>query len=302
MKLSLVRHGESEANLAGRWQGQSDSPLSATGRDQAQALASRLEGEAFDLVLASDLTRAKQTAEALERPMDVDPAWREVDVGAWEGLERPEVARRFADQVQRLMAGDMDVAIGGGESWNEMHRRIDRALEALIARVEPGARVLVVSHGGVIGAIIAQRLGIRERWPRPLGRLDNTSVTTIHIEQGAATRSEMVTRHNDTQHLGALGAFAKERRAIGDAVMDLVASGTSGSGAPELRALVATHRTGQGGRLVTLDASPQAILELAQEVADARPGAFGEPESGTVTRLLVGKKGTQLACYGAAPS
>ena len=94
MQLTLVRHGQSTSNKSGRWQGQGDCPLSDLGRAQARALASRLHDQVFDRIVASDLARAADTARALARAVATDPAWREIDLGRWEGLTRQEVASR----------------------------------------------------------------------------------------------------------------------------------------------------------------------------------------------------------------
>ncbi len=193
MRLTLVRHGQSVSNRAGRWQGQGDSPLSELGRAQAAALGRRLEGTSFDRVIASDLSRAADTAAALGREVQLDPSWRELDLGRWEGLTREEVARRWPDEVAALRAGE-DIPVGGAESWGDLARRTAAALDALRARC-PDEDVLLVAHGGVIITLLSQLLGVPQLRPRRLGKLANTAVSTVLL--GEETTLE---RYNDAAH------------------------------------------------------------------------------------------------------
>jgi broad specificity phosphatase PhoE len=146
--LLLVRHGETDWNAAGRLQGHTDRPLSDFGRRQARQLAEELEGESFfDAIYASDLARARETAEIVgERlglPTVLDPDLREKDWGTWEGLTPVE-----RDRVELV-----------GEA-TEAHR--DRILSALrrIAERHPGGRVLLVTHGGSMRRVQTAALGM----------------------------------------------------------------------------------------------------------------------------------------------
>lgn len=229
MEVTLVRHAESVSNVTGHWQGQGDSRLSDEGRRQARALGERFAGQHFDLVLCSDLSRCCDTAAALGVEVERSTAWREVDVGAWEGLTRAEVAERFPDEVRLLVEGALDVRIGGGESWLDMYRRVDEAFERLRERLSPGDRALVVTHGGVIHGLLSGLLGLRDRQPRPLGRVANTAVTTVRIDGDSV---ELV-KYNDVSHLGPRHPWVLERLEAGDTVVTLVAheDGTPDAGA-----------------------------------------------------------------------
>lgn len=201
IEITFVRHGESVSNVVGRWQGQGDAALSDDGRRQAERLASRLSDEPFDRVIASDLRRAADTARALGRDLEQDPAWREIDVGAWEGLTREEVATRFPREIDALRRGE-PIAIGGGESWGDLERRIDAALARLRASLAPGSRAIVVTHGGVIHTVMSGLLGLRDRRPRPIGRVMNTAITTVRFDGDVV---ELV-RYNDACHARGLGS------------------------------------------------------------------------------------------------
>ncbi|MEZ4466187.1 MAG: histidine phosphatase family protein [bacterium] len=196
-RITFIRHGESEWNAAGRWQGQGDAPLSEVGRQQAEALAARLEGRRIARVEHSDLQRAANTAAALGRERVAEPAWRELAVGAWEGLTDAEVGERFADQVAAIRRGE-PIKLGGGEAWPELEERVMAAFSRLVARVKPGEEALVVCHGGVIVGLVTALLGLTRRLPRTVAPPGNTSLTTLEV--GPSTTRLVV--YNDATHLG----------------------------------------------------------------------------------------------------
>ncbi len=205
MRLTLVRHGETTSNAAGRWQGQGDARLSDLGRRQAEQLAERLDGATFDRVVSSDLSRARETAEALGRPFELGAGFREIDLGAWEGLTREEVHERFPDELAAMARGEI-IPVGGGESWADVERRTIAAVERL-----EGERVLLIAHGGVILTLMCALVGAPVGTPRPLGRLLNTSITEIDL----GTR--VVHRYNDAFHAdpeGVLREAAKRRNRV----------------------------------------------------------------------------------------
>jgi probable phosphoglycerate mutase len=145
--LLLVRHGETDWNADGLLQGHTDRPLSDFGRRQARQLAEELEGEPFDAIYASDLARARETAEiAGERlglPVVLDPDLREKDWGTWEGLTAVE-----RDRVEFV-----------GEPTEAHQERMLRALTRIAER-HPGGRVLVVTHGGSMRRVQTAALGM----------------------------------------------------------------------------------------------------------------------------------------------
>jgi broad specificity phosphatase PhoE len=166
-RLLLVRHGQSEWNAAGRWQGQADPPLSDQGRVQARE-AARSVG-AVDAIWASDLQRAVETAAIVAEdigvgPVTVDPDLRERDAGEFSGLTRDEIELRFPGYLAdgRRPSG-----------WESDEQLLDRASRAIhrIAAAVPGGEVLVVTHGGLIyvledhlGAEFARIANAEGRW------------------------------------------------------------------------------------------------------------------------------------------
>jgi probable phosphoglycerate mutase len=140
--LLLARHGETDWNRDGRWQGWADPPLNDTGRAQARALAEQLRGTPFDAVYSSDLLRARETAEIVGAPhgvpIRVEVDLREIDIGSWSGLTRAEIEERFPDGERP-----------DGETRPQHAARVLAAVER-IARENLGRRVLIVTHGGTL--------------------------------------------------------------------------------------------------------------------------------------------------------
>jgi broad specificity phosphatase PhoE len=219
MEITFVRHAETVANAAGVLEGQDSSALSESGRVQTVAVATRLNGRPFDLCVASDLLRALETAEALDHDFEPAPDWRELNIGAWEGMTWAEVQVAFADELDRMRAGD-DVRFGGGESLEEFSDRVVGAFRELTGRLEDGQRALVVTHGGVINEVVKHVAGLPVR-TRRFGRSENTSLTVIRRWHGDLA----LARFNDGTHLEPMGGYARERMEAGDRVVSLVRHG-----------------------------------------------------------------------------
>lgn len=146
LRVLIVRHGQSEWNALGRWQGQADPPLTELGLHQAAHAAQHVG--AVDAVVASDLERSRITAEIIAEligigPVLIDPGFRERDAGEWQGLTKAEIAEGwpgYLDDRRRPPAFEAD------EGFQE---RIFAALERIRDQV-PDGDVLVVAHAGVI--------------------------------------------------------------------------------------------------------------------------------------------------------
>jgi broad specificity phosphatase PhoE len=194
VEFTFIRHGQTTGNAAGRWQGHTNSALTAEGRRQAEKLAVRLSHKNLDLVVSSDLDRATQTAAALGLPVETDERWREPFLGSWEDRTTEEIMADDAEDLAALFAGE-DIAIGGGERSSDVVARAAEAFYDLVDRVGDGS-VAVVGHGMSLLLLLASLLGTR--LPTPLRLLGNTSLATAVMLDGHVT----ITRYNDDTHLG----------------------------------------------------------------------------------------------------
>lgn len=152
--LCLIRHGETDWNLARRMQGHIDIALNARGQAQASALAKSLAGQSFSTIYASDLARAWETArrsaEALGLAVTAEPLLRERHYGDFQGRTYDESRQAFPEAYERFIAREVDADFpGGGESLTVFFARVRSALEGIASR-HPDSRVLVVTHGGVL--------------------------------------------------------------------------------------------------------------------------------------------------------
>lgn len=158
--LLLTRHGETDWNVEGRWQGHSDTPLNERGRGQARELATELDR--VDVIYASDLARARETAEIaggrLCVQVRVDPRLRERHFGAWEGLTSADIEQQFEDHHRRWKSGE-GFGADDAEPFDAFAARIHSFLMDVLAR-HPEEHVLVVAHGGSIRVIHALATGL----------------------------------------------------------------------------------------------------------------------------------------------
>ena len=182
MQLFLARHGETAWNLERRWQGHTDIPLSARGREQAAALAARLHGRGIGHVRSSDLKRARETAEivaaALGIPeVGIDPRLRERSFGAFEGLTAEECAARYPD-IWTQYQEDRRVMPPGAEPHDEVVRRLTRAVEEALALPTNGESVLLVGHGGSIRVLLHTAFG------RPFPPIENGCLLEVEVHEG----------------------------------------------------------------------------------------------------------------------
>jgi len=158
--LLLVRHGETDWNRDGRWQGLSDTRLNDRGREQARELAAQLDG--VDVLYSSDLARARETAEIVAERLglevQVDERLRERGFGEWEGLNADEIEQRFADAHRLWKAGEGPGA-ENAEPFDAFAARIHGFVDEVLEEHQ-GKSVLVVSHGGSIRVIHALATGL----------------------------------------------------------------------------------------------------------------------------------------------
>jgi broad specificity phosphatase PhoE len=175
-RFCLVRHGQTDWNLEGRFQGQSDVPLNQTGRGEAQSLAGQLSSQSFSAIFTSDLLRAKETAdviaEVLGVPVTPEPRLREINQGEWEGQFVEVIRARNSTLWEQRTIDPANFHPPGGESVAEVAERTQAAMRNITHHYPTGS-VLIVSHGLALATIICQNSGI------PLGQAFN------HIPENA---------------------------------------------------------------------------------------------------------------------
>jgi probable phosphoglycerate mutase len=198
-RLIAIRHGETDWNAQARIQGHHDIPLRALGHRQAERVAQALAGEPLAAIYASDLARARQTAEPLARASgltaQLDAGLRERGFGRFEGLTFAEVEARWPDAHQRWRTRDPDFGPPGGEVLADFYRRcVDTA--ARLCEAHAGEQIAIVAHGGVMDCLYraATRVDLRATRTWQLG---NASINRLlHTPQGFT-----LVGWDDAQHL-----------------------------------------------------------------------------------------------------
>jgi phosphoserine phosphatase len=198
-RLFIVRHAETAWTRDRRFTGWQDVPLSASGLAQAEAAARALSTHAITAVYASPLERARTSAEIIAKPhrldVGIEPAFREMSFGAWEGLTRDEVMARFPSAFTLWCDRPERLTEHGGEPLATVAGRVREALGILQTRHE-GATVVLVTHGVVIRLIVLEALGLS---PERLWTLDASpaGITELEFAPGWVT----VHRMNTLAHL-----------------------------------------------------------------------------------------------------
>jgi broad specificity phosphatase PhoE len=184
MRLILIRHGETDWNVEGRWQGQVDMPLNEHGRQQAVEIAQKLIKTSIQAIYSSDLQRAYQTAEVLARlkglPIHTDKRLREIHQGKWQGLHISEIQARYTQEFQRLHEYPLEIAPPGGETALQVQQRALAAIEDIIQK-HPGITVAIISHGFTLATILShfREIPFNQVWeliPQ------NGSILTLEVE------------------------------------------------------------------------------------------------------------------------
>lgn len=200
-----VRHGETEWNLAGRAQGHLDSPLTETGRAQAELLAEGLTGKGIEVIVTSDLGRAVDTCRAIAEKLGLDfatdPGLRERHLGSMQGLTHAEFAEQHPEAFAVYQDPTRDVAIPGGESRQEHLERSVRAAEKFIAH-HRGRTVLFVCHGGVLDCFLYHTFGLKP------GSVRSHSIMNASVNRFEVTGNtwKLIT-WGDVSHLRAVRAL-----------------------------------------------------------------------------------------------
>ena len=182
-RIVFWRHGRTDWNAAGRFQGQTDIPLNEDGRAQAQNAALRLASLGPDAIVSSDLERTRATAEALSAvtglPLALDAGLRETNAGQWQGHTFDAIRALDGETLHRWEDGDVHVPAGGAETRLDVAARVRRAVDRALRDLPADGTLVVVSHGGAIRVGLAELLGLPHGLWGALSGLANCSWSVL---------------------------------------------------------------------------------------------------------------------------
>ncbi len=213
MRLIIVRHGESEWNKIGRYQGQEDTPLSELGRQQAEALARRLQREKLDAIYVSPLQRASNTARAIAEfhadvPFHTEPALLEIHHGDWQGMYSPDVKAQYVAELREWQLYPTRSQMPNGESFSNILKRVVDFKERL-QNDHLNQTVLLSTHDVVVKILVADALGINmDR----INRLWITNASISVIEYG--NDLPYLVSLSEACHLGKLATVRENQTAL----------------------------------------------------------------------------------------
>ncbi|HXH01275.1 MAG TPA: histidine phosphatase family protein [Xanthomonadaceae bacterium] len=212
MRILLARHGETAWNAEGRYQGQSDIPLSPIGEAQARALGERLHDLPVTRAVASPLSRARRTAElalgeARAAMLQIDPRLMEIAHGTWEGLLASEIDDCDGERLRAWRDTPHDVLMPQGESLQHVLDRAWPALQRACEGLGADDTLLLVAHDAVNRVLLCRVLGL------PLAQLwrFRQAPTTLNLLEGPDVKHLDVVRLNDCSHHTALFGEALHR-------------------------------------------------------------------------------------------
>ena len=211
VRLLLIRHAATAWTAQGRFQGQTDIPLSPHGRRQATALAQRLMAETLHMLYASDLQRAWETAQTIAAPhalhVHAEPRLREMAFGRWEGLTYAEMQQQDAQSLAAWEHDQLHSAPPGGETLLQMTERVRAAYVDMLAAGQDKT-VGLVAHGGPLQLLLCLALGLPPQayWQVAVSPASLSELCVY--EQGA-----ILTCLNDTHHLCTLSRGEGESQA-----------------------------------------------------------------------------------------
>jgi probable phosphoglycerate mutase len=202
-ELVLIRHGETDMNRELRFQGHVDVALNALGLEQARRLAARLVGEKADALYASDLLRARQTAQPIAASLALqavaEKGLREQSFGRIDGMRVDDIKEQHPEAWERWTRFEQDFAMPGGESTRQFHQRVMEAVYRL-AMANAGKTLVLVTHGGVLDMIYRTARSLGLDGPRQ-SEIPNAGLNRIRVRKEGAID---ILHWADTRHLADL--------------------------------------------------------------------------------------------------
>lgn len=180
-RVYLIRHGETDWNTNGRWQGVLPIDLNDTGREQARRLASVLQHEEIEAIYTSDLSRAEETARIVGNMLGIIPSadvrLRELDIGVFQGLTLDEIKQLYPQHYAAFMNEPITYVLPEGESRRILQARVIAAWNEYTSRSDV-RRIVIVTHGGAVKMLLSSL------FPRALAEfqvmdIPNTSITIL---------------------------------------------------------------------------------------------------------------------------
>lgn len=199
MTVYLIRHGESTYNVKRLFAGTLDAPLTETGREQARALRPFFEGKRLDGIYSSDLSRAVETCRLMigdERPIEEEPALREMSFGIFEGAGYDALAEEHPDLLEQWAEEPVGFQIPGGESLSTFYERVTGAYDEILSRHEEEDEILITAHGGTIQAILSRELtgSVEGYWRYAV---ENATINQLQYVQGTPVLMHLNRRGGD---------------------------------------------------------------------------------------------------------
>jgi probable phosphoglycerate mutase len=197
--LYFVRHGQTEGNEQGRWQGHLDSPLTDLGVKQAEWLGEALSNETIDCIYTSSSPRAKRTAELIRGSRDIplfeSDELKEIHLGEWEGRSQEEIRQTDPVRLHHFLNDPEKFQAPGGESYADVFHRTVAYISTIID-LHAGQSVLVVAHTVVVKVLMNYfaRRALKELWNSPY--IHPASLSKIEWENGEAR----ILLHGDISH------------------------------------------------------------------------------------------------------
>ena len=219
-EIVLVRHAESQANVDGVWNGQTDGPLSSAGEESLDALGKRLSEWKFDRVISSPLARTRQTAASFADNVELADEFIEIDMGQWEGRRFAEIQASDGEALKKAIA-TRTVPMGGtGETLDQVAKRALAAVDGLFESMGEDEKVAVVTHGGFLQSVLHRHLAGKDG-RRAHAFTSNTGISRLLWQFGRPRLASF----NDTGHLGPRSGAVIEAMASGDDVLALIRHG-----------------------------------------------------------------------------
>ncbi len=182
-RLILIRHGETDWNVEGRYQGQADPPLNPKGIEQARRLAQILKDKGIDVIYSSPLKRAWQTAQIIAQVIDApvypEPRLMEINQGEWEGLHVTEIQARYPEIFQQWEKDPWHTHIPGGETLTQVQKRVYAAVDEILSK-HPGQTIALVTHRTPIALLKVRYQGLDPKLVRKI-ELPNTYWEEIRV-------------------------------------------------------------------------------------------------------------------------